>query len=127
LNFYKLAVAAIKCAMQIVKLDIGDNVPLLNLLIKTPLPSLCKYALPYVVNIGSFLQNYAVVENLVIYPPERYFDTGDLGNPLEFPLVQLPNLVSFMGPATIVSRMLLGSVICNATLLWGIECDFEKI
>ncbi|KAF8229892.1 hypothetical protein L208DRAFT_1378744 [Tricholoma matsutake] len=114
---------AIQQAVHLVKLDIGEAYPLVDLLCDTPLLHLRECDLLYVVSLGRFLKNHCNMETLVVFRKPL----PDTLVPLEFPSIRLPKLSYFVGPAVMVPYVLPGSAVNLASLLWGNDDNRETI
>lgn len=116
-GFYRLAAEAFKRTVNLIGLDIPDMDSLIALLIDIPFPRLVEVKLPYAPSVTRFLQSHRhtlkaiVVQGLaraeqVIYP-EIYFKN-----------VEMPELLAFVGPCTVIPFVIPESQVSLLTICW---------
>lgn len=116
-GFYRLAAAALRRTRNLRGLDVAGMDPLLELLVDIPFPRLLEVKLPYAPSVTSFLQTHRhtlkaiVVQGIakatqMIYP-KRYWKN-----------VELPELLAFIGPCTVVPFVIPKSQVSDLTVCW---------
>ncbi|TFK69054.1 hypothetical protein BDN72DRAFT_878667 [Pluteus cervinus] len=117
--FWTLLARAIWSVTGLVVLDLSfaPAVFELGLLDSCILPQLRQCRLPYNSSIAPFLNNHVTLENLIIHPPAALTSNRSF-IPAPLPLIEMPNMAGFIGPATMAASLVPNSVVKSLTIFW---------